>query len=90
MERHGAKLGVGEGRTGNSYAIPTKDEYLRTLPLFEINEYVDKFLDYAVDNPDLEFDLVAIGCGLAGYKPKDIAPMFANAPKNVHKPKEFM
>ena len=86
----GAIYGQAAGRQGDSYAIPTKDERLRTLPLNEISPYVDRFIAYAVANPELRFKLTAIGCGLAGYKPKDIAPMFADAPENVIKPDEFV
>lgn len=86
---HGARYGMGVGPQGNSYAIPTKDEHIKTLPLDRIKPYVDEFLAYARANPDIEFELSAIGCGLAGYKPKDIAPMFAEAPANVKKPPEF-
>lgn len=85
----GAKIGVGDGPTGLAYAIPTKDEHIRTLPLERIKPYVDRFVLYAKQNPSLEFKLTAIGCGLAGYKPSDIAPMFRDAPPNVRKPPEF-
>lgn len=88
--RHfGAIYGQGAGRQGNSYAIPTKDRKLQTLPLPEIKLYVNAFLSYAERNPDLSFQLTPIGCGLAGYIPKDIAYMFANSPNNVILPIEF-
>lgn len=83
---HGAEYGVGIGRTGNAYAIPTKDERIRTLPLEQIALYVSNFLDFACANPDLEFEVTKIGCGLAGYKEHQIAPMFKNAPDNCHLP----
>lgn len=79
---HYAEYGVGEGRTGNSYAIPTKDFNIKTRPLEAINGSVERFLDYARDNPDLQFQVTKIGCGLAGYKEYEIAPMFAKAPDN--------
>jgi hypothetical protein len=87
---YGAERGVGEGRTGNAYAIPTKDAALKTLPLERIALHVAKFKGYAALHPELTFKLVAIGCGLAGYTPEQIAPMFANAPANVIKPPEFL
>ena len=83
---HDAIYGQGNGRQGNSYAIPTKDVYLRSLPLETINFYVNIFLTYAKDNPDLSFFVTRIGCGLAGYKDTDIAPMFKNAPNNCDLP----
>lgn len=90
VEHHGAIYGKGVGRQGRSYAIPTKDRQLRTMPLAEIDRHVGEFLAYALANPDLQFDVVAIGCGLAGYLPGQIAPMFDGAPPNVHLPPEFL
>lgn len=81
-QNHGAVYGVGVGRTGNSYAIPTKDEYIRTLPLDRIKPYVDEFISYARHNPELQFQVTKVGCGLAGYKESQITPMFAQAPDN--------
>jgi len=83
---HGAEYGVGVGRTGNSYAIPTKDARIQTLPLESIQKFVTEFLNYATEHPELEFEVTKIGCGLAGYQEHDIAPMFANAPMNCHLP----
>lgn len=88
-QHRGAIYGQGEGLQGNSYAIPTKDERIRTLPLDEIAKHVETFLAFARDNPEMKFQLTPIGCGLAGYKPHQIAPMFRDAPENVIKPKEF-
>ena len=90
-KRHyGAKYGIGVGRTGNSYAIPTKDANLQVLPLSEIEIYVKGFLIYATNHPELTFDVVPIGCGLAGYEAKDIAPMFRGHTSNVNLPKCFL
>lgn len=85
----GAIYGQGQGRQGNSYAIPTKDDQLRPLNLYEIKYWVDKFLDYAEMHKDLEFELTPIGCGLAGFHPEQIAPFFKHATRNVQIPKEF-
>ena len=89
-QRYGAIQGQGIGLQGSSYAIPTKDEELKTLPLDEIRGYVEDFIQYAKEHPRSKFQLTAIGCGLAGYVPADIAPMFRNAPINVIKPQEFL
>lgn len=89
LKYHGAIYGQGIGLQGNSYAIPTKDENLKTLPLKEIKFHVDVFLVHAQNNPHVNFRLTAIGCGLAGYRPTQIAPMFAGAPPNVQMPEEF-
>lgn len=89
LRKHGAVYGVGVGRTGNAYAIPTKGRQLEILPLDMIEDYVVDFIEYAKANPGLQFKLTAIGCGLAGYKPEQIAPMFKDAPPNVEQPPEF-
>ncbi len=86
---HGAIYGQGVGIQGESYAIPTKDGRMRTLPLHEIEDYVNDFKEYARRHPEMTFQLTPIGCGLAGYKPIDIAPMFEDAPENVIRPIEF-
>jgi hypothetical protein len=86
---HGAITGQGEGLQGDSYAIPTKDQSLGVLPLHAIRGHVVRFLAFARDNPDMAFKVTAIGTGLAGYKPDQIAPMFENAPANCELPDEF-
>lgn len=86
---HGAIYGQGIGRQGNSYAIPTKDKNLRPLPLYEIRKYVGQFIEYARSNPKETFQVTRIGCGLAGYKDFEIAPMFEYAPDNCVLPKEW-
>jgi hypothetical protein len=89
-KHHGAVYGIGEGRTGNSYAIPTKDRELRTLSIEEIARYAARFIAYARQHPHLEFQLTAVGCGLAGYQPPQIAPLFRDVPANVTLPPEFV
>lgn len=79
----GARYGVGVGRTGNAYAIPTKGHNLEVLPLRIIEHHVKSFLDYAQLHPEDEFFVTRIGCGLAGYTDSQIAPFFKDAPKNV-------
>ena len=86
VEKHGARYGQGIGYQGNSYAIPTKDKYIKTLPLSEIDHYVDQFINFAIEHPNLTFEVTRIGCGLAGYIDSQIAPMFKNAPMNCQLP----
>jgi hypothetical protein len=59
------------------------------LPLDEIEKHFRDFLVFAREHPKMSFALTPIGCGLAGYIPRDIAPMFADAPPNVLLPEEF-
>ena len=83
---YGAVYGQGVGRQGYSYAIPTKDCRINTLPLETIQGYVNEFLLYARNHPELDFQVTRIGCGLAGYNDAQIAPMFTNAPSNCSLP----
>ena len=71
---------------GLSYAIPTKDAALHTLPLARIGFFVEEFLVCACMNPELTFDVVRVGCGLAGYREDQMAPLFVGAPSNVNLP----
>lgn len=86
LREHGAEYGNGWGRQGDSWAIPTKDVNLKVLPLHQIGFFVRTFIEYAVQNQDLIFNVTRVGCGLAGYKDDDIAPMFEKAPKNCRLP----
>lgn len=90
LEQHGAEYGVGVGLRGNSYAIPTKDRNIETMPLDAIEPYVAEFLTFARKHPEMRFNIVAIGCGLAGLTPEQVAPMFAGAPDNCVLPPEFV
>lgn len=82
FRQYGAIYGQGQGLQGNSYAIPTKDEDIKTLPLNRIRKYVEQFIRFAQLNPEMTFKVTAIGTGLAGYDESEIAPMFVNAPDN--------
>lgn len=88
--KFGAKLGYGVGHFGQTYAIPTKDNFIRTLPLEEIELHVHAFKRHASQNPGLTFLVTPIGCGLAGYNPRDIAPMFKDSPPNAIMPESFL
>lgn len=85
-QHHGAVYSVGVGRTGDSYAIPTKDTNIKTLPIEIIKVYVAGFISYANANPELIFEVTKIGCGLAGYSETQIATLFTNAPSNCNLP----
>jgi len=77
-----AKWGVGEGLTGQCYAIPTKDHRVQSRSLEEVKKSVDIFISYAHNHPELTFQVTRIGCGLAGFKDSEIASMFADSPDN--------
>ncbi|HYF17779.1 MAG TPA: hypothetical protein VEA40_07890 [Ramlibacter sp.] len=83
----GARRGVGDGLTGCAYAIPTKAHWRADgLMLVEILGYVARFIAHARDNPQQRFFVTRIGCGLAGHRDQDIAPMFRLAPVNCSLP----
>lgn len=79
---YGAEWGVGEGRTGRAYAIPTKDKQLQPRDLVDIEASVKSFIAYATARSDLKFMVTKVGCGLAGYRDADIKPFFVDAPEN--------
>lgn len=87
----GAYIGGGFGMHGSSFAIPTKDWRIQTLPVEDIGFYVKRFIAFAKNVPNLTFLVTPIGCGLAGYKPEQIAPLFEGAiqVQNIHLPASF-
>lgn len=89
LQKRGAILYQGVGHQGNSYAIPTKKTPWISLPLSMIQSYVNQFIAYAKENPQLEFQVTRIGCGLAGYTDAEIAPMFVGVPGNCELPVEW-
>lgn len=88
----GAKYGQGIGMWGRTYAIPTKShDVRRSLAIHEIKPQIDDFINWAKYHQKNVFLVTEIGCGLAGYKPKDIAPLFQATKdvENIHLPKRF-
>lgn len=84
--KFGAKWGVGVGMTGNCYAIPTMQGGVET-----IKPYVDEFIEYAKNHTDKVFLVTELACGIAGFTPSEIAPLFKDAVElpNVKLPKSF-
>ena len=88
----GAKYGQASGIQGKTYGIPTKDASIRrTLSIEEIKPFVDDFIEWAKYHSGNIFYVTEIGCGLAGLKPKEIAPLFKDAVNvgNIHLPARF-
>ena len=87
VERFGAVWGQGVGLQGQSYAIPTMQG-----PVSSIKPYVDEFINFADSHPEYEFLVTRIGCGIAGFKDEQIAPLFKEALKikNIRLPKTFL
>ena len=85
-EHHGAKMGVGEGLTGNSYALPTKGHGITDMTLAQIEWHMVRFLNVARANLELTFPLTPVGTGLAGHAKRDIWAMLEKhgLPRNVY------
>ena len=92
LSKFGAIYGQGIGLQGNSYAIPTKDDNIETLPLGIIEKHIVEFIDFAKTNPELEFLVTQVGCGLAGYSIDEISALFKkyDLSKNIILPVEFL
>jgi len=75
----GAIMGNPVGIQGNTYAIPTVILGGKRMKLRHIKREVKKFIKYAKANPRKQFLVTEIGCGIAGFTPLDIAPMFTKA-----------
>lgn len=77
---YNAIYGQGEGYQGRSYAIPTKDENLKPRRLQDVSESVRTFITFVnkcrILGYDFIFTITPVGCGLAGFRPDQIAPMF--------------
>lgn len=91
LQKRGAVLGVGVGLQGCSYALPTKGlaPALPVLPLGQVIQHASDFKKFASENPSYVFQLTAVGCGLAGYKNEEIAPLFMGCSQNVLMPPEW-
>lgn len=83
----GAIMGRGTGLQGRSYAIPTMQGGVET-----IRPYVDEFIRFARENAGLTFLVTRIGCGIAGFRDREIAPLFSEAidVENIILPREFV
>ena len=87
LQHFGAQFGKSEGRQGQSYAIPTDGNSIK-----ELEAAIERFNEYVVMHPELNFMLTAIGCGNAGYSVEQIAPLFRQAYQfgNVYVPAQFL
>ena len=84
-KKFGAKWGVGEGLTGRTYALPTMEGDA------SLKKAVEHFIACAKAHPELTFLVTAVGCGIAGYTPAEVAPLFREATtlENVYLPQVF-
>ena len=91
-KQFGAVYGVGEGLTGQCYALPTLDgshRNLRPLNQHSIRESRNKLYECCMANPDKRFLLTKVGCGLAGYDEKYMRSFFTCPPENLILPEDW-
>ena len=86
-EKFGAIWGQGVGLQGQSYGIPTMHGGVDA-----IKPYVDEFIEFARSHPELTFLVTRIGCGIAGFRDEEIAPLFKECIEidNVILPRTFV
>ena len=84
--KFGAIWGQGVGLQGQSYGIPTMHGGVDV-----IKPYVDEFINFAKSHPELKFLVTRIGCGIAGFRDEEMAPLFKDAIEieNIYLPKSF-
>ena len=85
--KFGAIWGQGVGLQGQSYGIPTMHGGVE-----DIKPYVDEFIEFAKSHPELTFLVTRIGCGIAGFRDEEIAPLFKECIEidNVILPRTFV
>lgn len=90
-DKFGAEWGNPFGLQGSSFAIPTIDEKHEQVSISELTDYVNRFIGFAKQNPGLRFWVTEIGCGIAGFKPEEISPLFKDAKdqENIYMPNSF-
>lgn len=92
LDRFGAVWGKAKGLQGQSYAIVTLDEDMRQVPPSYILEQLTELNEFAGRNPDKEFLMTLIGCGIAGFWVEDIRDLcrLVRWHSNVKLPEEFV
>lgn len=81
-DRYAATRFQSVGRMGRCYAIPTKSTPHATLTLPVIRTYIEEFKRYAAAHPSETYFVTRIGCGEAGYRDEQVAPLFLGSPAN--------
>ena len=82
-ENFGAVWGEGRGLHGQTYAIDTMSGFA------ELRDAVRDFVAFAAEHPELRFLVTEVGCGIAGYTPAQVGPLFTGSPGNVVLPESF-
>lgn len=87
----GAEWGLAEGLSGQTYAIPTCDIMIDKVDIEVLSQSIDRFIGHACGTADTIYLVTPIGCGIAGFTPEEIAPLFllAKQVENIHLPESF-
>jgi len=89
-EQFGAEEGIGEGLTGQCYAFPTLDDQFCKVSDERLKREVFRLYNTCECNPDKEFLLTKVGCGIAGFEEGYIKSLFTNPPKNLVLPDDWI
>lgn len=79
----GAIYGIGVGRMGQTYAIPTLDTDFSKLPLWIVRNHLEQLARYAEAFSNTEFLLTKIGQGIANFTPEEMECIMPEFPSNV-------
>lgn len=88
-EKFGARMGVGEGLTGQAYAFPTLTADFEKVPWPALERSRDRLYQTAHAHPDKTFLLTKVGCGIAGFHEAEIRTLFENPPENIVLPEDW-
>ena len=82
----GSNLAGAHGGGATLLAIPTMHGGVD-----KIDPYVKDFICFAKQHPEMTFLVTEIGCGIAGFLPEEIAPLFNEAilVGNIYLPERF-
>lgn len=99
FDKFGAEWGIGEGLTGNTYALPTLDENMQMVTELNLMKSFTKFIKFAEENKTKKFYLTKVGCGIAGWTIEGVKRILWAAakayfleyklPSNIVIPEEF-
>lgn len=93
--KFGAEWGIGEGFTGQCYAIPTLTREGQKMKLEAVKTSIIRMYMEAKIHTELDFIVTKIGCGIAGFREAEIIPLIREAEiavgklENVILPKDW-
>lgn len=89
FEQFGAKWGHVSGLCGQSYAIATMALRGDDPSFSKLEPQIKTFLSLVKAMPNHLFFLTRIGCGIAGLKDEDVAPLFGPIQPNISYPEKW-